>query len=570
MKKTKNFLYLFGVFLVCVLLLVFVLYRFTTGKLNTAMETSAKKQLTYATERLEDKNKEIEMLATSLSSDQTIRFFHENLGDPSFDNYEYVSAVQLIREKLRLALLNAGDVSDIIIYWPEFDLMIGPSAVNKPYEKSFYEDKLVPGKNWFYKEDIYCFTLSYPFLSKTVAESDFFVLVKTKRNFLNDLRVASSNVEGARSVVQLPDKQVVFPDDKTEEDVQVVNEVTLLEGKEKLSVDNKEITVLVDTAQDANVSIMTYFDSNAYMRPMIFISIFTFAGTFLLLCIGLLLMFFFYKNIFSQMNILVANFRKVENGNLDAKISTKASNEFSYVFNQFNQMTSGVNRILHSLDNEYMRRNIAERKHLQAQINPHFLYNSLFYIISVADDPNAVREMTSLLAEYYQYRTKAKSYVTIDEEIQFSETYLGIMSLRKSIDYQIVVEESEALLDEMILPLLIQPLLENAVQHGIEASDTAYRITLRVCQTGQEITISVEDDGPGLSASEIDVLLRRINQREGTKEEGRVGLWNINQRLVNYYGQSAALVIHRSLDLGGLAVKFTVQGEKSHETIDSR
>ena len=567
MKKTKNFLYLFGGFLVCVLLLVFLLYQFTTGKLNDAMETAGEKQLSYATEQLDEKSQEVEMLASSIVSDQNVRFFYEKMVDPEFDNYEYVTTIRLIREKLQLALINAGGVDDILLYWPETDTLIAATSFDRNSKLSFFKQNLDKGRKWIYQDDIFYFSASYPYVGNQ-NEPQFYIFIETQRNFLNDIRRSATNIDGARGIAALADKQVLYPDEKSETDEKILEKISTEKSREHVTVNGKNYTLLIESAVDNQVRIISYFENKIFMQPVAYITIFTFASIVILVSIGLLLMYLFYKNVLFQMKILVTNFRKVENGDLTVKIQTEASNEFNYVFTQFNQMTTGIRHLLSSFNNEYTRRNIAERKHLQAQINPHFLYNSLFYIISVAEDSGAVRQMTSLLAEYYQYRTNSKSFVTVEEEVRFSETFLGIMALRKSFDYEIHVEEDGTVMDEVILPLLIQPLLENAVKHGIEESDDAHQIILDIYEKAGKVTVTVEDDGPGMSETGIDTLMNQIAKRENQNENSHVGLWNVNQRLVNYYGRKASLIIQQSESLGGLKISFTIEGEKSREITD--
>lgn len=303
---------------------------------------------------------------------------------------------------------------------------------------------------------------------------------------------------------------------------------------------------------------ISYFDIEAFMGPVRWINGLTFFVTFLILLLGMLIMYLFYKDILSQLDILILKFRKVENGDLTTRIENKSNNEFRYVFEQFNQMVTGVDRLLLSLNSEYQRRDTAERKQLQAQINPHFLYNSLFYIISVANDPNATRAMATNLAEYYQYRTRAKDLVLLEEEVGFARSYLSIMAMRKSIFYEIHV--AEELLDEMLLPLLIQPLLENAIHHGIEEKEGAHRVSLSIYQLDSGYEISVEDDGKGLDDKAIIQLTKQINQTH-RKDGQSIGLWNVNHRLINFYGSNARLRIEKSTQLGGLKVRFKMQGE---------
>ena len=219
-------------------------------------------------------------------------------------------------------------------------------------------------------------------------------------------------------------------------------------------------------------------------------------------------------------------------------------------------MTSSIQRLFRTLVKEMQQRDLAEERQFQSQIQPHFLYNSLFYIVSVADQPQDVRKMTRHLAEYYRYLSKAKDRVCIQDEVEFARHYLSIQALRKDFQFQISLEDHVG--QELILPLLIQPIIENAIEHGIEAKDGAHQINLSVKRENSGIHISVSDDGPGMLLDDLETLYHFINQPH--HQGGSIGLWNVNQRLKNAYGKEAGLHLKIN-DLGGLTIHFTINKE---------
>jgi two-component system sensor histidine kinase YesM len=206
-----------------------------------------------------------------------------------------------------------------------------------------------------------------------------------------------------------------------------------------------------------------------------------------------------------------------------------------------------------SLSLETELRKTAEFKQLQAQINPHFLYNSLFFIMSKArTSPDSVEQMSKHLAEYYRYNTRLDSReVTFGSELKLAEHYLIIMSLCKELAYEIKLpEELETL---PIIPLIIQPIVENAIQHGIEERQGAHRVSIEVLQHSDELQILIHDDGKGLNDQDMQKLLAKIASDQAPAESRGIGLWNVNQRLKNEYGQASGLSFSRN-DWGGLTV----------------
>lgn len=139
------------------------------------------------------------------------------------------------------------------------------------------------------------------------------------------------------------------------------------------------------------------------------------------------------------------------------------------------------------------------------------------------------------------------------------------MALRKQIRY--TLDCPEKLKQQPILPLLLQPLIENAITHGIENKEGADQIVVRVQQQDEGLIFTVENDGAPLTDEEIAQVILRINRPEPSKDGRHLGLWNVNQRLINFYGRDAGLRFDLS-DLGGLAVTFRLP-MKGGRTVES-
>jgi two-component system sensor histidine kinase YesM len=206
----------------------------------------------------------------------------------------------------------------------------------------------------------------------------------------------------------------------------------------------------------------------------------------------------------------------------------------------------------------------ARLKQLQSQINPHFFYNCFSFISSMAKlkDTQAVIAMSQNLASYYRYTTRQeKDMATLAEEIDFIRNYLEIHKLRKKrLDY--VIEIPQVMNNLLIPRLLIQPLVENAVVHGVEAKAGAGLIRITGYRNGSLVCIAVEDNGKGMSEGEIVSLQQRLMQP--MDEEMGCGLWNIHQRVMLRYGEQAKLRLTRS-ELGGLKVSLMWHEEEQDQ-----
>jgi two-component system sensor histidine kinase YesM len=194
-------------------------------------------------------------------------------------------------------------------------------------------------------------------------------------------------------------------------------------------------------------------------------------------------------------------------------------------------------------------------KQLQAQINPHFLYNCLGYIINMAQmkDEQAVVSMAHNLSAYYRYTTRMERETSsLQEEIKLLINYLDIQKLRNGrIEYHIDIPEH--MLAQSVPRLMLQPMVENSVIHGIGKSYTSGEIRI----TGESVNgfgkIYIDDDGPGLTPEQYEALNQEM--LEPLQEEVGCGLWNTYQRMIHTFGNHSYLLFGPS-PLGGFRTEI--------------
>lgn len=275
----------------------------------------------------------------------------------------------------------------------------------------------------------------------------------------------------------------------------------------------------------------------------------------LLLLLGLGAALMLYRNVQVPVRQLLLNMQRLRIGDFSARITHRPRSEFGILYERFNAMARQIQELIEKVYTEKLRSREATLKQLQAQINPHFLYNCLYYIKNMTrlGEGVAVETMALNLGEYYRYMTRhEKQTPRLEEEISLLRNYLEIQNLRmKRIRYEIDVPDS---MFPIVIPrLLLQPLVENAIVHGIEPKVGEGRIRIAGRESEAYYEVQVEDNGVGLPAKELELLRRKISQP--LDEEMGCGMWNVNQRLVYQYGQEAALSIRPSAD-GGLTVSF--------------
>lgn len=195
-----------------------------------------------------------------------------------------------------------------------------------------------------------------------------------------------------------------------------------------------------------------------------------------------------------------------------------------------------------------------EMELLSSKINPHFLYNTLETIRmkAFANDDLDVANAVKLLGKYMRYNLESTGEMTtLQSELSYIEIYLGIQKLRftSKINYTIEVDDSIETDNIKILPLLIQPIVENAILHGHEETIEDGRIDIQIMDMGDSVKVEVSDNGCGMDDITLNRLRFKLEQEEKPTKTS-FGLYNIHQRLKLYYGEAYGLSIESEVNLG--------------------
>jgi two-component system sensor histidine kinase YesM len=209
---------------------------------------------------------------------------------------------------------------------------------------------------------------------------------------------------------------------------------------------------------------------------------------------------------------------------------------------------------------------------LQAQINPHFLYNTLDTIVWMAEAHKTaeVIEIVRALSSFFRIAlSKGKDWISIRQEIEHVTSYLTIqkMRYRDILDYRIEVDED--ILDGTILKLTVQPLVENALYHGIKNKRNGGTITVRARRTDHNLVLlEVQDDGVGFTAYKLGRIRADMESDSDTvslKESG-FGLENVNKRIKLFYGKQYGLTVNsRYLEGTCVTVAIPLKDESNSE-----
>ena len=222
---------------------------------------------------------------------------------------------------------------------------------------------------------------------------------------------------------------------------------------------------------------------------------------------------------------------------------------------------------LAELDSSKARLMDAEMRALRAQISPHFVYNSLTTIASfVRTDPERARELVLDFADFARYSFRnPRDFTTLAEELRSIDRYLLLERARFGDErLRFSVEIAPEVLPVSVPFLSLQPLVENAIRHGMECGVQRYHVRISARDAGAEALISIEDDGVGMDPDKLRALLAA---RDGRGPHRGIGLRNVDDRLRQVYGEEYGLVIETAV---GAGMKVSLRVPKCHTGVPSR
>jgi two-component system sensor histidine kinase YesM len=239
-------------------------------------------------------------------------------------------------------------------------------------------------------------------------------------------------------------------------------------------------------------------------------------------------------------------------------VTSANANEIAELGLSFNIMIGKIKDLLDSKVREQENLKKAEFRALQAQINPHFLYNTLDTIIWMAEAKQNERviEIVNALSRFFRISlSKGKDWITVQEEIDRTRSYLTIQKMRYRDILDYTIEVDDAIVAEPTLKLILQPLVENAIYHGIKNKRGGGIIKVRIHQLdADKITFEVTDNGIGMTPDKLAHVRANLNGHaaasQADEEETGFGLENVNQRIGLYYGKAYGLVIDSEHNVG--------------------
>lgn len=324
---------------------------------------------------------------------------------------------------------------------------------------------------------------------------------------------------------------------------------SILLGGQLLEVDSLSMYVNVNTLQDTRWKISTFINVNESVKTKqrIFITmLFSFIVAITLIAIFSSWM---AHRITAPMNVLKKHITKLEEGDFEAQVDVSGQKEVVHLAEAFNIMSNRIHELMTRIIDEQNDKRKTHYIALQNQINPHFLYNTLDSIVSLSEKGRNkdVEKAIIALSRFFRMSVSSDmSLISLKDEIDHVKHYLIIQQIRYQKDFEYEINIPEELEKYKVIKLSLQPLVENAIIHGLNIDESFNHIKITAYQKDDCLYLEVYNQGYGMTENKIQEIYDMIRS---PKASGSMGLKNVYQRLKLYFNDQADLIFESELDV---------------------
>ncbi len=243
---------------------------------------------------------------------------------------------------------------------------------------------------------------------------------------------------------------------------------------------------------------------------------------------------------------------KLEKGDLDTPVYVGGSYEIRHLGGSIQRMALRIKQLMRDIEQEHESKRKSEFDTLQSQINPHFLYNTLDIIVWMIENEkksDAVRVVTALARFFRISLSKGKSIITVKDELEHVRNYLMIQQMRFKNKFTYTIQAEDEVMELASLKLMLQPMVENAIYHGMEFMDGDGEIQIQVWREEDDLYLKVSDNGLGMTEDQVENLFKDGSHVPSKRGSG-IGVRNVNERVHLYFGESYGVRIQSEPDEG--------------------
>ncbi|WP_430863937.1 sensor histidine kinase [Clostridium neonatale] len=528
-----------------------VWYNQTRTILMKQEKSSIENYLTQAVSNMDNQLRIYNNLSDYIAFNQQISHVVSHEYDSYYDMYNQFSNV--LDPMLASLKYFHSDINQITIYTK--NNVVKHNTTLAPITEIENEDwyKIIKGNNdihWFVSQDekkVFC-ARNIPTLENNYEVGVLYVQVDYEKLFESFKQMNDSNY-GIFIMDELGNN--IFNFDQFE-DPNKSRKMTFDEFNKGIGKENI-YTIVTAHSVNNNWTVSLYKPQKLIYESTNFMITGNVIAIMLLIVFSIIITSVLSKVMVSGLEKLRANMEEVEKGNMEITVKSNNEDEVGALIRGFEKMILQIKALIEDVYESRLIQKDYEMKALQAQINPHFLYNSLSLInwMALETDQEDISKITLSLSTFYRTAlNKGKNILRVRDGIKNMRSYLDIQLMMHDYEFDVDVQVEEDILDYNILNLILQPLIENAINHGIDLK-TNGRGCIKIIGEKQndEIVLIVSDNGVGMSNEQAESIL--------TNKSNGYGVKNVNERIKLYYGEQYQLKIESEIGIG-TKVKVTI------------
>ncbi|ABY91710.1 sensor histidine kinase [Thermoanaerobacter sp. X514] len=310
-------------------------------------------------------------------------------------------------------------------------------------------------------------------------------------------------------------------------------------GSDFITINGNKIMVIYNTLPQNGWKLVGMVSMAELNEKAEMIRNFIYLTALLSLVIAALISLYFSYSISQPIIKLATEMKKVEKGNFNISVEENWDGEIGVLYSSFNYMIERINELIHEVYLSKIKEKDAELKALQAQINPHFLYNTLDTVnwLAVKHNVPEISKIVNSLASILRYSiNKGNDVTTVENELKHVESYITIQKIRFKDKFEVSFNIDKRVLHYKTIKLILQPLVENAIIHGIETYEGKGKILINGYLDGEKIVFEVINNGNPI---DLDLVNKLLDSPADDKDS--YGIQNVNERIKLYYGEEYGL-----------------------------
>ncbi|WP_042160947.1 sensor histidine kinase [Paenibacillus gorillae] len=551
-------------------------YKWSSQQLSEEIFNSMKLQVSYYMDNLDHDIQRIQKLQLDMTQDEDLNQIANS--SQYLDNFEKTKAILRIHQRLSSIKSSSGYIQGVRVLIPSLKWSINadgyPSGlyselVLEEFDglKALESDSSSQIVHW---QDRLLMLAGFPNYAQGGKPPLFIIEIELSKTALESAQLQLEGYKDSKFIIRKPSQQFMIENVNDAESLAKLSERldAAVQGSDSgsISVDlqGKPYLLVYKMSDFTGIMLSYVLPKEGILTSLK--KLVTWNWSFFLIAVLITAAYSYslYMLIKKPLVKLIRSFRMVESGNLQIRIDYASRDEFGYLYRRYNAMVENLQNLIEQVYEQKILSQKAELKQLQTQINPHFLYNSYFLlhrIIKKEDYENALR-FSKEIGRYFQFITRnGAETVTLDKEVEHARIYTEIQAMRFAGRISVDFDDFPPNYGQLEVPrLILQPIIENAFEHGLENKQDHGLLTVRFTGISGGLVITVEDNGEELTDADLEKLALSWHKDNDYTEV--TGLANIDRRIKLFCREGSGLTVDRS-DSGGLQVCLTIITEET-------